>query len=94
VFKSKDIESQLYDARLQQAALQIGEEKEKHLQDKQIVRYDEGFFSYRKFLLMISQCIPLKLNVTNLNVTTILNDLVCSHASEMHAQILGNIDAF
>ena len=37
VFKSKDIESQLYDARLQQAALQISEEKEKHLQDKQLV---------------------------------------------------------
>ena len=37
VLKTKDIETQLYDAKLQQAALQMTEEKELFLQEKQKV---------------------------------------------------------
>jgi myosin heavy subunit len=62
VFKSKDIESQLYDARLQQAALQIGEEKERHLHDKQLLMR-EAMESQKKIMLLEEQEKALKAQV-------------------------------
>ena len=41
MLKTKDIEGQLFDAKLQQASLQFTEEKEKYLQEKQKVGKEE-----------------------------------------------------
>jgi len=62
ILKSKELEAQLYDARLQQAALQIGEEKEKHLHDSQLLLRD-SMESQKKIMLLEEQEKALKAQV-------------------------------
>jgi DNA repair exonuclease SbcCD ATPase subunit len=62
IMKSKELEAQLYDARLQQAALQIGEEKEKHLHDSQLLLRD-SMESQKKIMLLEEQEKALKAQV-------------------------------
>jgi len=62
IMKSKELEGQLYDARLQQAALQIGEEKEKHLHDSQLL-LRESMEAQKKIMLLEEQEKALKAQV-------------------------------
>jgi hypothetical protein len=59
ILKTKEIEGQLFDAKLQQAALQMAEEKEKSLQDKQKL-LQETMEAQKRILLLEQQEEKLK----------------------------------